>query len=163
MDKIGFGGGCHWCTEGVFQSLVGVSHVDQGWIASEVPNDTYSEGVLVSFDPKVISLDVLVEIHLLTHSSTSNHSMRAKYRSAVYTLHPSQNVKVLAIIEELQPLFEKAIITKVLPHRGFKRNTETYLNYYQKQPEASFCKNHIEPKIQKLLTTHSKFIQALKN
>ena len=100
MDKIGFGGGCHWCTEGVFQSLIGVNHVDQGWISSEVPNDNYSEGVIVNFDPQVISLHVLVEIHLLTHSSTSNHSMRDKYRSAVYTYDQSQAENIHRIIAQ---------------------------------------------------------------
>ena len=40
--KIGFGGGCHWCTEGVFQALRGVTQVDQGFIQSEPPADTAS-------------------------------------------------------------------------------------------------------------------------
>jgi peptide methionine sulfoxide reductase MsrA len=29
-SKIGLGGGCHWCTEGVFESLIGVTKVNQG-------------------------------------------------------------------------------------------------------------------------------------
>jgi peptide-methionine (S)-S-oxide reductase len=162
MDKIGFGGGCHWCTEGVFQSLIGVNHVDQGWISSEVPNDNYSEGVIVNFDPQVISLHVLVEIHLLTHSSTSNHSMRDKYRSAVYTYDQSQAENIHRIIAEIQIQFDKKIITKVLPSINFKRNKQSFLNYYQKQPKAAFCKNHIEPKIQQLVLSHSKFVQPVK-
>ncbi|MCG8307665.1 MAG: peptide-methionine (S)-S-oxide reductase [Cytophagales bacterium] len=32
---ISFGGGCHWCTEGIFQSLKGVRHADQEWIGSD--------------------------------------------------------------------------------------------------------------------------------
>jgi peptide-methionine (S)-S-oxide reductase len=35
INRIGFGGGCHWCTEAVFQSLIGVEKVEQGFIASD--------------------------------------------------------------------------------------------------------------------------------
>jgi len=54
MIQIGLGGGCHWCTEGVFQSLVGIEEVKQGWIASVDDNSSFSESVLVTFDPAVV-------------------------------------------------------------------------------------------------------------
>ena len=72
-NKIGLGDGCHWCTEGVFESLLGVACVNQGWIASNGKNSDYSEAVEVYFDPTVISLSELIEIHLHTHASRSNH------------------------------------------------------------------------------------------
>ena len=31
-QEVGFGGGCHWCTEAVFQALRGVQEVEQGFI-----------------------------------------------------------------------------------------------------------------------------------
>lgn len=33
LYKVGFGGGCHWCTEAVFMSLRGVTKVAQGFIS----------------------------------------------------------------------------------------------------------------------------------
>ena len=35
--QLGFGGGCHWCTEVIFDHLVGDSNVQQGWIKSSPP------------------------------------------------------------------------------------------------------------------------------
>ncbi len=90
MEKIGFGGGCHWCTEAVFQALIGVEKVEQGWIASEGENDSFSEAVIVHFDESTIDLSTLTAIHLFTHSCTSEHSMWKKYRSAVYTFSNKQ-------------------------------------------------------------------------
>ena len=156
--EIGFGGGCHWCTEGVFQILKGVLNVDQGWVSSTGENEAYSEGVIVTYDPELIPLEILIEVHLITHSSTSNHSMRAKYRSAVYGLSESENEKIRSLIKDLQCNFEKPLITQVLKLVSFKRNKEKFLNYYKNQPEAPFCKSHIEPKLQKLIKTHNQYI-----
>ena len=153
--KVGFGGSCHWCTEAIFQSLIGVTHVEQGWISSK-EYSTLSEGVLVHFDPNIIPLEVLVEIHLHTHSCTSTHSMREKYRSAVYVYDNAQNDNAHHAIINLQKDFEDMIITKVLWFTEFKINKEQYLDYYYNNPEKAFCKNQIEPKLKKLISMFSK-------
>lgn len=156
MEKVGFGGGCHWCTEAVFQTLKGVEKVEQGWIASEGKNDSFSEGVIVHFDKSKISLDILIAIHLYTHSCTSEHSMRKKYRSAVYTFSKMQTEDVQNIIEQFQPEFDKTIITQVLPFVAFKENKEQYQNYYLKNSENQFCKTYINPKFRLLMRQFSK-------
>ena len=158
VSKIGFGGGCNWCTEGVFQSLKGVLHVDQGWISSTGANDSYSEGIIVTYNPELIPLPILIEIHLLTHSSTSNHAMRDKYRSAIYVYSTLEKIEVNEAIQTLQGQFSEKIMTQTLSLEGFKRNKERFLNYYKKQPEASFCTTYIEPKIQQLIKTHNKYL-----
>src|SRR3954453_16140998 len=84
VEKIGLGGGCHWCTEGIFQMLAGVAQVEQGFIRSGPPSDSWAEGGVVHFDPCVIGLPTLVEVHLRTHRATAPFIARSKYRSAIY-------------------------------------------------------------------------------
>jgi len=158
LNKIGFGGGCHWCTEGVFQSLVGVHHVDQGWIASVGQHKTFAEAVVVTFDANLISLAVLIEIHLLTHSSEVNHSMRDKYRSAVYFFTKEQGRKASKVLENLNTKSINPIVTKAIPFGTFKLNKEDFLNYYKTRPDAPFCTTFIEPKITRLLKTHQQYV-----
>lgn len=150
MEKIGFGGSCHWCTEAIFRSLNGVSEVLQGWIASENPDGEFSEAVIVSFDPAVISLETLIALHLHSHSCTAEHAMRGKYRSAVYVYHEVQAQTVKLGLEGLQSEFEKPIITKVIPFKKFKLNKAEYLDYYYSDPEKPFCQNYISPKLKLL-------------
>jgi peptide-methionine (S)-S-oxide reductase len=147
LTKSAFGGGCHWCTEAVFYSLIGVAKVEQGWISSTEKNKRFSEAVIVHFNAKEIDLKTLIEIHLHTHKSTSNHSMRNKYRSAVYYYSKHQKEKSLKVIDELQSNFEDKIITQVLEFKNFKPSTEEFQNYYQSNPNKPFCKNYINPKL----------------
>ncbi len=151
MQKIGFGGGCHWCTEAMFNSLKGMQKVEQGWINS-------SEAVIVYFDENQISMDTLIEIHLFTHSSTSEHSFREKYRSAVYSFTDSQESEAIDILHVKQKLFNKPLITKVYPFEDFKLNEEKYLNYYEKNSDKPFCKSYIEPKLKVLLKKYAEYV-----
>ena len=150
VTRIGFGGGCHWCTEAVFQSLRGVTSVDQGFIKSRPPHDTYSEAALVSFDRNVIPLDVLVAVHLRTHASTSPHKMRGKYRSAVYTMSHDIALEVRTTLAALQSEFEDEIVTMVLPHDGFKPSQDRFQDYYRTNADRPFCKTYIDPKLAKI-------------
>jgi len=151
VEKVALGGGCHWCTEAVFDSLEGVVKVDQGWVsAQEADAQSFSEAVIVHFDTTQISLERLIEIHLLTHNAASNHSMRTKYRSAIYVFSDHQRDKAIEILKNKAHLFEKKIITKVYSFHAFKHNEEKYLSYYKKNKEKPFCKKYIEPKLQKI-------------
>ncbi|QXP71288.1 peptide-methionine (S)-S-oxide reductase [Polaribacter sp. R2A056_3_33] len=162
LTKIAFGGGCHWCTEAVFQTLIGVEKVEQGWVASTDVNNTFSEAVIVHFNIEKIALKTLIEIHLLTHKSTSNHSMRTKYRSAIYYFSHQQKEESLKIIEDLQGNFKDNIITKILEFKNFKPSTEEFQNYYQSNPDKPFCKNYINPKLKLLLNQFSKNVDKRK-
>lgn len=155
LEKIAFGGGCHWCTEAVFQALIGVKKVEQGYIGSVNENTVLSEAVIVHFNPKVINLKTLTKIHLYTHKSTSKHAMRDKYRSAIYTFSEIQTKNCIEILSCLQTEFSNKLITEVLPFKTFKPSREDIQNYYQKNPEKPFCKRYINPKLNLLLEKFS--------
>jgi len=158
VQRIGFGGGCHWCTEAVFSALRGLSRVSQGFIASDPPNDSYSEAVEIAFDPVAIPLKVLVDIHLRTHASTSNHKMRGKYRSAVYVFSHAQADEVKAVLDSLAPDFAAPLVTQVLAYRGFKASDPQFRNYRARNPEAPFCTRYIDPKLDMLRAQYAGWV-----
>ena len=161
IDRIGLGGGCHWCTEAVFQNLKGVVRVEQGWISASGAVE-FSEAVLVHFNPEKISMKYLIEVHLHTHKSTSSHSMRSKYRSAVYTFSSEQRLESEQILKLLQKEFQDKLITRVYGFEEFKMSPESYQNYYQKNSEKPFCKTYIDPKLHLLLTRFPKNVMETK-
>lgn len=156
-DRIGLGGGCHWCTEAVFQALRGVVVVAQGFACAPPPDDSWSEAVIVSFDPSDIDLKTLIEVHLRTHASTSPHKMRGKYRSAIYIFDAAQADLARGVLDDLQAGFAKPLVTQVLDHAGFKSSDQRFHNYYTTDPDRPFCKTYIDPKLQLIRQHYSEF------
>jgi peptide-methionine (S)-S-oxide reductase len=155
---LGLGGGCHWCTEAIFARLSGVSSVAQGWISSVAPHETFSEAIKLQFDHERIPLEVIIHVHLLTHSSTSHHTMRHKYRSAIYTINESDAQAARASLATLQSHFQQSLITQILPLDAFRLNSEQYLDYYFKNPDKPFCKTYIDPKIRQITSEFSSYL-----
>ena len=147
MEKVGLGGGCHWCTEGIFQMLRGVAEVDQGFVRSDPPADRWAEGVIVRFDPSVIDLAILIEVHLRTHAAAARYVAKGKYRSAIYVGDDMQQQQATETIALLQREFEDPIETRVLPFRAFKPSDERFRNYYARNPDRPFCRRYIDPKL----------------
>ena len=157
--QLGFGGGCHWCTEAIFDHLTGVSKVQQGWIKSSPPKDGFSEAVLIDYDPKLISEEVLIQIHLLTHASSSNHSMREKYRSAIYFVKAEDQECLERILAKAKEEDSENYVTKILPMLEFQSNSEEFLHYYKTRPKAPFCETYINPKLRKLMNNFGKHVK----
>ena len=161
VKKIGLGGGCHWCTEAVFSSLKDVIQVEQGFISSDVET-TFSEAVIVSYESSKISLKDLIEIHLYTHKSTSNHTMRNKYRSAIYVFDSLDYKKSNEILKELKNEFDKDLITQVLYFKTFKPSEEQFQDYYYSDSQKPFCTTYIIPKLSLLLKKYGQFTNTKK-
>lgn len=149
LRTLALGGGCHWCTEAVFQALRGVVKVDQGWIATPVlPGE--SEGVVVHYDAGLVGERELIEIHLHTHASGSDHSMRHRYRSALYSRSTAHARHLEALLRELGATFPHPRVTRVLPFGSFRESREAIRNYYRTDPDRPFCRCYIEPKLEML-------------
>ena len=126
------------CTEAVYQSLIGITKVEQGFVASYNEHDSFSEAVIVHYRETEISQRELIAIHLHTHESTSHHSMRGKYRSAVYTFNPTRAEQIKHNLKELQKDFDEPLVTKAYPFKAFKPSDEMFRNYYFTGPEKPF-------------------------
>ena len=161
LSKIALGGGCHWCTEAVFQSLRGVEKVEQGFIASYGEHSLFSEAVIVHFLPEKISLEELIEVHLMTHRSNVAHSMRHIYRSAIYVFHQEQKEAATLSLEKYKELDPK-IITEVLVFKEFKPSRKEIQDYYLKDPQKPFCQRYIVPKLENLKEKKKNLLKEMK-
>mgnify|MGYP000716474648 CR=1 FL=1 len=116
----------------------------------EPPHDSFSEAVVVTFDPEIIPLKILIDVHLRTHSSTSHHKMRGKYRSAVYVFAHDQAKAVQQHINAAQGDFDEPIVTMTLPFVGFDPSPERFQRYYETNAGKPFCTTYIDPKLSEI-------------
>ena len=148
LHKIGLGGGCHWCTEGVFVHLRGVQQVEQGWISSTTPSaSTFSEAVVVHYDPAVVSLRQLIEVHLQTHAATVAHGLRHRYRSAIYYFAIEELPRIQQTLATAAAQYVDEVITQVLPFGAFRPSLPEHQDYYRTDPARPFCVRYIQPKL----------------
>ena len=80
-QTITLGGGCFWCTEAVFDRVRGVTDVQSGYSNGQAVNPSYeqvctgrtghNEVVRVSFDPRAITLQEILQIFFATHDPTT--------------------------------------------------------------------------------------------
>lgn len=75
----------------------------------------------------------MIEVHLNTHQSTSNHSFRDKYRSAIYYFDIDKKQEIEGYLHTLQQKFKNQLVTKAMPFHNFKPSREDIQDYYQKK------------------------------
>jgi peptide methionine sulfoxide reductase msrA/msrB len=163
LEKALFGGGCFWCTEVIFDELKGVESVESGYSGGAIANPTYrevcsgltghAEVVQVTYNPAEISYGDLLRIHLSTHNPTTLNQQGAdigtQYRSIILVRTEQEREIAKQVIEELQPAFDKPIVTEIKTLEAFYPAETEHQDYYVNNPEQGYCQVVINPKLEK--------------
>jgi peptide-methionine (S)-S-oxide reductase len=137
MELATFGSGCFWCTEAIFLNVEGVEKVESGYSGGKVKNPTYrevcsgltghAEVIQVTYDPKIVSYDELLEIFWQTHDPTTLNRQGAdegtQYRSVVFYHNDQQKTLAEGYKKKLTEAkaFDDPIVTEISPSRPFTR------------------------------------------
>jgi peptide-methionine (S)-S-oxide reductase len=166
LETATLASGCFWCTEAVFKIVKGVEQIDPGYTGGTIPNPSYEdvssgrtghvEAIQLKFDPSVISYKEILEIFFATHDPTTMNRQGpdagTQYNSVIFYHDEEQKATALALIEELakEDVWDKPIVTRVLPAATFYMAETYHKDYYAKHPESAYCQMVITPKIVKL-------------
>ena len=165
MDTITLGAGCFWCVEAVFVELKGVHSVTSGYMGGHVKEPSYrevcngttghAEVARIIYDPKVLTVDELLEVFWQTHDPTTLNRQGAdvgtQYRSAIFYSTDEQRHIAEAYRAELDKsgAFPGPIITEITPTTDFYAAEDYHQNYYALNGEQGYCQMVIRPKVDK--------------
>jgi peptide-methionine (S)-S-oxide reductase len=149
-------GGCFWGVEELVRALPGVTETRVGYTGGDVPNATYrnhgthAEGIKISFDADQLSYRKLLEFFFQIHDPTTRNrqgnDIGASYRSAIFYLNEEQQTTAINLIKELNNahIYQKTIVTEVVPASDFWDAEEEHQDYLQKHPYGYTC-HYIRP------------------
>jgi len=169
------GGGCFWCTEAVFQEVKGVLEVEPGYSGGDLANPSYelvstgttghAEVVQIIFDAKTISFTDILKIFFETHDPTTLNrqgtDVGTQYRSIIFYHNEKQKATAEKVVAELEKSkkYANPIVTQLEPFKIFYGAEKYHKDYYKCNPNQSYCRLIISPKIQKF---REKFGEQLK-
>jgi len=145
-----FAMGCFWCGESEFrdhetnQLLPGVKEIRVGFAGGTKPNPTYEshegykEAVKVTYDPKVISFDKLLEIFWYNVDAVDSGGQFCDrgfpYTSVVYFKTPEEKALIEKKMGEFQKPVSEPIVTELTSFTTFYDAEEYHQNYKSKNP-----------------------------
>ena len=166
LETATLGAGCFWCVEAVFQELKGVESVVSGFSGGHVENPTYrevtggktghAEVAQISYDPKQLSFDQVLEVFWQTHDPTTmnrqGNDYGPMYRSAVFYHNDEQKQKAERYKTELDAsgAWTNPIVTEISPLTEFYVAEDYHQNYFARNPYSGYCQALIPPKLEKL-------------
>jgi len=159
------GAGCFWCVEAVFQNLQGVDTVISGYTGGAKPNPTYKEictGLTghaevcqITYDPKVISFEEILEVFWKTHDPTTlnrqGNDVGTQYRSSIFYHSIAQKEIAEKYIAQLEAsgTFKNKIVTTLEPLDAFYVAEDYHQNYFNDNGEQPYCQFVVRPKVDK--------------
>lgn len=165
LEQITLGGGCFWCIETCFSELKGVYKVVSGYAGGTTPNPTYeevctgktghAEVVQISFNPKEISLEQIMEVFWFLHDPTQlnrqGNDIGTQYRSIVLYNSEEQLEIAKASMEKSKKtgMWKGEYTTEFKLLIAFYPAEDYHQGYYKANPDKPYCSYVVGPKVKK--------------
>lgn len=158
-------GGCFWCTEAVFERMVGVNDVVSGYIGGSMVNPDYksvctgttghAEACEIYYDPSKVKYEELLEVFFKVHDPTSLNKQGVdegtQYRSAIFYHDDEQKAIAEEYIKQLNDSgdFKKKIVTTLEPASKFYEAEAYHQDYFRNNPNQGYCRAVVAQKVRK--------------
>lgn len=165
-----FAEGCFWCSEHIFEAVVGVDSAVSGYAGGHKVNPTYqevcaentghAEAVMVYYDPKKISFEELVKVFFASHDPTTpdrqGPDRGSSYRSAAFYQNPAEKAAIEVGIQAVNESkrFKNKVVTDVLPLDKFYRAEEYHQDYIEHNPGNPYVQNVSLPRFEAFKQTY---------
>jgi peptide-methionine (S)-S-oxide reductase len=165
IQEATFGAGCFWCIEACYSQLDGVIEVYPGYAGGHKLNPTYeevcsgntghAEVARVLFDDEKVTFDELLELFWFVHDPTQlnkqGNDIGTQYRSVLFFHSEFQKQRAEFFISKLthEQVWENPIVTEVVEINNFYRAENYHHNYFELNPQNSYCQAVVRPKVEK--------------
>ena len=165
QETVILAGGCFWCTEAVFNDVIGVNSVESGYIGGHTDNPNYrdictgktghAEAIKIGFDSEQVALDDVLDIFFATHDPTTlnrqGNDVGTQYRSAMFPSDETQRAAMVAAKERAGRSWSDPVVTTIEDADNWYPAEDYHQEYWSGEGQRNpYCIATIPPKLQKL-------------
>ena len=165
-----FAEGCFWCSEHIFEAVVGVDSAVSGYAGGNAKNPTYelvntettghAETVLVYYDPTVVTYEELTKVFFTSHDPTTKDrqgpDVGSSYRSILFYMTPAERDIAIKSKEDFDGsgMFKNKIVTEIMPLKEFYRAEGYHQDYIEHNPGSPYVINVSIPRYELFRKTY---------
>lgn len=152
MNKALFGAGCFWGVQFYFDQIPGVNSTVAGYSGGQTKDPTYetvcsgrtghAEVVLVDFDSKQVSYNLLLQhffrLHDPTQLNRQGPDVGSNYRSAIFCFDEQQLEQAKQVAQVVQKNYKDPIVTQITKAEPFYA-AEDYHQHYTGRTGRGAC------------------------
>jgi peptide-methionine (S)-S-oxide reductase len=142
-----FAAGCFWGVEEAFRTLDGVTATEVGYTGGDTDEPTYdevcdgntghAEAVKITFDPREISYEQLLDIFWESHDPTTldrqGPDIGEQYRSMIFYMTPEQKELAEWSKQAAQNRYTKKIVTRIAKAEHWWKAESRHQQYFFKR------------------------------
>jgi len=163
LEKAYFASGCFWCTEAIFESVIGIQEVTNGYSGGHTLNPTYessntgrtghAEAVEVIYNPEEISFATLIDVYFGSQNPTQVNGQGpdrgSQYRSIIFYQNKTQKEIINTKKEALSKLLNTTIAAELMMFEQFWVAENYHQNYERLHPENRYIQKVSIPRLNK--------------